>query len=180
MGTRKDKMKQYEITFIVDEKGDGAPVAKAISDLDGKAKSTNEIGVKEFAYPIDGKQTGRYFSIEFEIEPASIEDMEKKLRQSKDVIRHLVIEALRPDKKVAKRSKKPEEKEEKDTSGEEAKEKEVPEKETEKKEEDKPKAKKAKPKKEKKEAKEKAKDKEEKEEMSSEELDKKLEELVKE
>lgn len=166
-------MKEYEITFIVDEKDDEKAVVDLISELKGICKKTSDLGVREFAYDIEKRTNGKYYAVEFQMEPESIETFEKKIRQQKGIVRYLLAMALRPDKKMVKPAKTEDEQEEPISESIEKKEEVIVDQKEEIKEV------KPEPKKEIKKEKPAELKKEKTAEMTSEELDKKLEELVK-
>ena len=90
-------MKQYEVTFIVDPvlwSDEIKATAKSYSDLLEAAGCTivhfDEMGLRQLAYPIKKRTSGIYFSIEFQVEHASIiNEMELTMRRDERVLRFL-------------------------------------------------------------------------------------------
>lgn len=92
-------MRQYEVTFIVD------PVlssdeAKATVDTyttllkDGGSTIVNidELGLRQLAYPINKRNTGVYYCVEFQPKDGSIIDaMELSFRRDERVMRFLAV-----------------------------------------------------------------------------------------
>jgi small subunit ribosomal protein S6 len=75
---------------------DGAEtVVNDIKDLitrnDGKVTKVEPWGLRKLAYPIKKQQEGRYVLMEFDLEPQNIAEMERVLKLTEPVIRHLVI-----------------------------------------------------------------------------------------
>jgi len=76
-------------------------VGKFITDNGGVVKNQEKWGTKKLAYPIDNYREGSYVMSEFNSEPAAANELEKLLRASQQVIRHLVI---KQDEKVVEDS----------------------------------------------------------------------------
>jgi len=84
-------MKTYEITFITKEDLKEKPVKKLIDDLGGKILATSSLGEKTFTYPIKKEEKGVYTTVTFEIEPEKLLDLNKKLSLEEEILRHLII-----------------------------------------------------------------------------------------
>ncbi|MGD8997972.1 MAG: 30S ribosomal protein S6 [Anaerolineae bacterium] len=91
-------MRSYEMVFIVhpDLEGDESDgVINDIEDLisrnNGKMTKVEPWGLRKLAYPIKKQQEGRYFLMEFDLEPQNITEMERVLRLMESVIRHLIV-----------------------------------------------------------------------------------------
>jgi len=91
-------MKQYEITFITkeDEKEKpaspaGGPVKAEIEALGGKILNVSSIGQKNFTYPIKKEKSGIYTTVVFEMDPQKLMDLNKKIGLKEDILRHLII-----------------------------------------------------------------------------------------
>lgn len=99
----------YEITFIVSEGAKSDMVEKALKDVEAEIVTSNELGLKTFAYPIKKKISGNYFAIEFKLEGEKLQGLEKELKAEKDLIRYLIIKALRKPIETNRRERTPEE-----------------------------------------------------------------------
>ncbi len=92
-------MRQYEVTFIVDPvlSGDEAKATvNAYADLLKDAGATivniDEMGLRQLAYPINKRNTGVYYCIEFQPKDGSIIDkMELSFRRDERIIRFLAV-----------------------------------------------------------------------------------------
>ena len=91
-------MKQYEITFITKEPFDVAqgkdqknPVKAEIEALGGKILNVSSIGQKNFTYTIKKEKSGFYTTVAFAMEPQKLMDLNKKIALKEEVLRHLII-----------------------------------------------------------------------------------------
>jgi small subunit ribosomal protein S6 len=66
----------------------------------GEVVKTERIGLKKLAYPILKKNEGYYVLVEFKAPADLPKELDRRLRISDDVIRHLIIN-LDDDKKIA-------------------------------------------------------------------------------
>ena len=60
-------------------------------DAEGKAGEVDEWGVKKLAYPINKKPEGYYVVMQFEAEPTLPKELDRRLRISDFVMRHLIV-----------------------------------------------------------------------------------------
>ncbi len=92
-------MKQYEVTFIVDpvlSADEIKSTAKNYTDLvvheSGKVVHVDEIGLRQLAYGINKRNTGIYYSIEFQSEAgALIPKMELAMKRDERILRFLTV-----------------------------------------------------------------------------------------
>ncbi|MDR1272669.1 MAG: 30S ribosomal protein S6 [Clostridiales Family XIII bacterium] len=92
-------MNSYEILFVLaaalaqDEERKNAAVelVKTIIADGGTVSSVDELGLKKLAYPIQKKNEGYYVLIEFEAPADLPKELDRRLRISDDVIRHIII-----------------------------------------------------------------------------------------
>lgn len=91
-------MRSYEMVFIVHPELDGDELNGVIDNVeglikrnDGKVTKIEPWGLHRLAYPIKKQQEGRYFLMEFDVEPQSIAEMERVLKLTESVIRHLIV-----------------------------------------------------------------------------------------
>ncbi len=91
-------MNNYEIMFIIaaaleDEKKAAAVemVKEIISEGGGEVSKVDEWGIRKLAYPIQKKNEGYYVVMEFKA-PAELPlELDRRLRISDDVIRHIIV-----------------------------------------------------------------------------------------
>jgi len=102
----------YEITFITKEEKDPV-VKKTIESLGGKIKDHSSLGRRKLAYPIQKEKVGVYTTYLFDLTTDKIEDLNKKLKLEKEILRYLIIqktekptEKLKKEEKPAKKTKK--------------------------------------------------------------------------
>jgi len=88
----------YEILFVVanalDDEAKEATVELVqtiIADGSGEVERVEAIGTRKLAYPIDKKTEGYYALIEFKAPPELPKELDRRLRISDDVIRHIII-----------------------------------------------------------------------------------------
>ena len=91
-------MNKYEILFILDnaaaDEAKEAMIAKMtslISENGGNVEKVDKWGAKKLAYPINYKTEGYYVLMNYECAPELISEMERQLRISDMVMRHMVI-----------------------------------------------------------------------------------------
>ena len=91
-------MQKYELLYIIpakyteDEvKGLTDKIGMMISNTGGTIEETKVLGRRKFAYEIDHIKNGYYIMVNFEAEQAAIEKMDKTLRLSPDLMRHLLV-----------------------------------------------------------------------------------------
>ncbi len=92
-------MRQYEVTFIVDPVLSGDEVKstvntykKLLEDAGCTIVNLDEMGLRQLAYPINRRNTGVYFCIEFQ--PTSgeaIDSMELSFRRDERIMRFLTV-----------------------------------------------------------------------------------------
>lgn len=90
-------MTKYELMFIIDpaldEEKKNAAVEKVrnLISSNGELGETDVWGMRKLAYPIDKKTDGYYVVIEFQAETDFPKELDRRLRISDDVIRHMVV-----------------------------------------------------------------------------------------
>jgi small subunit ribosomal protein S6 len=88
---------RYEILFVIaaaleDEKKDATvETVKGIIEDGGEVISVDKIGLKKLAYPIQKKNEGYYVLINFNAPTELPKELDRRLRISDDVIRHIII-----------------------------------------------------------------------------------------
>ena len=91
-------MNSYEVLFVIanaldDERKDAnvETVKSIIEDGGGEALRVDIIGTRKLAYPIEKKTEGYYVLIEFSAPPELPKELDRRLRISDDVVRHIII-----------------------------------------------------------------------------------------
>lgn len=90
-------MTNYELMFIVDpiledEKKDATiETVKGIIEADGEIAKVDIWGMKKLAYPIQKKNEGYYVVVEFKASPELPKELDRRLKISDNIMRHLII-----------------------------------------------------------------------------------------
>lgn len=90
-------MTNYEVMFILDpaleddKKEAAVEVVKEIIAAEGEVKNVDIWGMKKLAYPIQKKMEGYYVVIEFAAQPTLPKELDRRLKISDDVMRHLIV-----------------------------------------------------------------------------------------
>jgi len=87
-------MNKYDLTVLV-KKTDGVEekLEKLVKALDGKSGRMVEMGKKQLAYSIQKTSEANYVSWGLELPQESVVQLEKKLTNDKDILRHLLVKA---------------------------------------------------------------------------------------
>jgi small subunit ribosomal protein S6 len=90
-------MNRYEIMYIIaaaldDEAKDAVmETVEGIINNGGEVVNTERIGLRKLAYPIQKKNEGYYVLVEFNAPADLPKELDRRLRISDDVVRHLII-----------------------------------------------------------------------------------------
>lgn len=90
-------MINYEVMFIIDpaleEAKKEATVEKVqgIIAADGEVQKVDTWGMRKLAYPIQKKNEGYYVVIEFKANPTLPKELDRRMRISDNIMRHLII-----------------------------------------------------------------------------------------
>ena len=90
-------MTNYELMFIIDptledEKKEAAvETVKGIIEADGTVGELDVWGLRKLAYPIQKKNEGYYAVVTFQASPELPKELDRRLRISEAVMRHLII-----------------------------------------------------------------------------------------
>lgn len=91
-------MRDYELAFIiepnVDDEGVTGVVDKVsqfVGAIDGEVTSIDVWGRRKLAYPINKRYEGTYVLLQTKMPPTAIVELERNLKLSEDIIRHLLI-----------------------------------------------------------------------------------------
>ena len=92
-------MNKYELMFIIDpvleddKKEAVIETVKGIIAAAGEVASTDVWGLKKLAYPIQKKSEGYYVVMQFSAAPELPKELDRRLRISDNVIRHIIVTA---------------------------------------------------------------------------------------
>ena len=81
-------------------------VEKIITDLKGKIVEQKELGNKKLAYNIKQIYKGFYFLINFEIDTDNLPKLNKRLRLTPEILRHMIVKAIIPKPKRERKKNK--------------------------------------------------------------------------
>lgn len=93
-------MVKYEITGILPEGSDEKKLTTVIEEHGGKIQNKIDLGIKKFAFPIKKQTSGHYVFVQFEIEKENLAKLENDPKLKKDLIRYLIVGALRDTKEL--------------------------------------------------------------------------------
>ena len=93
-------MRDYELAFIVmpnvDDNGVTAVVDKVsqfVKSVQGEVASVDVWGRRTLAYPINNHREGLYVLFQAKMLPASLNELERNLKLSEEIIRYLLVKA---------------------------------------------------------------------------------------
>ncbi len=91
-------MQHYELAYIVPIKylddelqKVNETVASMLKSFGGEITATEDMGKRRLAYPIEQVFQGSYFAIEFNMDSVEIPQFEAKLKLQKEVLRHMIV-----------------------------------------------------------------------------------------
>lgn len=91
-------MRTYELVFIaqpeLDEEAQASlveSIQRVITDNGGEIVKTEPMGRRRLAYPIGRHNEGHYTLIHAAMERQALSELDRRLKLSEDVIRHLVV-----------------------------------------------------------------------------------------
>ena len=90
-------MNHYEIMFVIaaaledEKKAAVVETVEGIINDGGEVLRVDKIGMKRLAYPIQKKNEGYYVLIDFNAPTELPKELDRRLKISDDVIRHLII-----------------------------------------------------------------------------------------
>ncbi len=90
-------MTKYEVMFVMDptledEKKEATiETVKEIIAAEGTVSDVDVWGMRKLAYPINKKNEGYYVVAQFEAEPTLPKELDRRLRISDNVMRHIII-----------------------------------------------------------------------------------------
>jgi len=99
-------LRTYELIFIVqpdlDEEGLTAlteRITQVMTDNGGEIVKVEQMGRRELAYPVQRRTAGHYVLIHARLEQTAIRELERALKLSEDVLRHMLVrlDEVQPD-----------------------------------------------------------------------------------
>lgn len=90
-------MTNYEVMFIIDPtleeavKESTIETVKGIIEAQGEVGEVDVVGMRKLAYPIMKKSEGYYVVVEFKGEATLPKELDRRLKISDNVIRHIII-----------------------------------------------------------------------------------------
>ncbi|MCI5898619.1 MAG: 30S ribosomal protein S6 [Anaerovoracaceae bacterium] len=90
-------MSNYEVMFIIDaaleddKKEAATEMVKSVIAADGEVGKVDVWGMRKLAYPIQKKNEGYYVVIEFTANPTLPKELDRRLRISDSIIRHIIV-----------------------------------------------------------------------------------------
>jgi small subunit ribosomal protein S6 len=92
-----EKMNNYEVMFIIeaaledDKKEAAIEMVKEVISADGEVGKVNVWGNRKLAYPINKKNEGYYVVAEFTGSADLPKELDRRLKISDSIIRHIII-----------------------------------------------------------------------------------------
>lgn len=90
-------MINYEVMLILDpaleddRKDATVETVKGIIAAEGEVGNVDTWGMRKLAYPIQKKSEGYYIVIEFKAQPTLPKELDRRLKISDNVIRHMIV-----------------------------------------------------------------------------------------
>ena len=90
-------MINYEVMLILDpaleddKKDATVETVKGIIAAEGEVGNVDTWGMRKLAYPIQKKSEGYYVVIEFKAQPTLPKELDRRLKISDNVIRHMIV-----------------------------------------------------------------------------------------
>ena len=90
-------MINYEVMLILDpaleddKKDATVETVKGIIAAEGEVVNVDTWGMRKLAYPIQKKSEGYYVVIEFKAQPTLPKELDRRLKISDNVIRHMIV-----------------------------------------------------------------------------------------
>ena len=91
-------MKAYELLFFVaptlDEESRAAVMKRietTVTDAKGTIDNVDEWGKRKLAYEINGLTDGDYTLVDFHADPADVAELDRILRITDTVVRHMIV-----------------------------------------------------------------------------------------
>lgn len=97
VAAKKNEYRAYELTVVVSPsvKADKRKIVmESIEKLvkkNGTVSASEEIGLRDLAYPIKKSLSGWYASLKMDLDPESVASLEQELFRNDLILRHLVL-----------------------------------------------------------------------------------------
>ncbi|MFA6537185.1 MAG: 30S ribosomal protein S6 [Patescibacteria group bacterium] len=103
----------YELAYIVpitylegDLQKVNDEVSVLIKQLGGEITLTEDMGKRRLAYPINQIFQGSYFAVEFDMESVNTKELETKLKLKKEILRHSIVKKrIKSAEEIARETK---------------------------------------------------------------------------
>ncbi len=114
---KSTKIHHYEILYIISNKyteDELKPIIKTVNkiieDNEGKITYSEDWGKKKLSYKIQNFNYGYYTLVEFDDPKNKVNDIDKTLRMTNEILRHIIVATrARSDEEIKKEKKKSEE-----------------------------------------------------------------------
>ena len=95
-------MNHYEIVFVVDPQLDRESklfekCLEKIKSINGITHRSEDIGLRTLAYPINDKNTGHYFLLNFECDPINLKEIESLFKFDESIMRSSLVKKKRAE-----------------------------------------------------------------------------------
>ncbi len=95
-------MNHYEIVFVVDPQLDKESklfekCLEKIKSINGISHRSEDIGLRTLAYPINDKNTGHYFLLNFECDPKNLKEIESLFKFDESIMRSSLVKKNRAE-----------------------------------------------------------------------------------
>ena len=95
-------MNHYEIVFVVDPQLDKESklfekCLEKIKSINGISHRSEDIGLRTLAYPINDKNTGHYFLLNFECDPKNLKEIESLFKFDESIMRSSLVKKKRAE-----------------------------------------------------------------------------------
>jgi small subunit ribosomal protein S6 len=83
-------MKNYELTFLIEDEKTVADLEKVLTQFKGKKEEEKPWGKRTLAYPINKKTSALYYTWKISLSPEMVKDFETKLQYDNVLLRYLL------------------------------------------------------------------------------------------
>ena len=95
-------MNHYEIVFVVDPQLDKESklfekCLEKIKSINGITHRSEDVGLRTLAYPINDKNTGHYFLLNFECDPKNLKEIESLFKFDESIMRSSLVKKKRAE-----------------------------------------------------------------------------------
>ena len=95
-------MNHYEIVFVVDPQLDKESklfekCLEKIKSIKGIAHRSEDVGLRTLAYPINDKNTGHYYLLNFECDPRNLKEIESLFKFDESIMRSSLVKKKRAE-----------------------------------------------------------------------------------